>query len=176
MYLQLVAHSNCPPLRRCFCGISCVCIGRGTFITRPFVLVVCPLVREIQSPPLHKDSLHLGRFANIQCMLLLRIVRIHKAQGQAVNGIGWDDNTERLLEPENGMWQVTLVAFFVEKKATETASKTGQGTKLAVHCHQVDKICSPPQRPGWFRASYSRNFSQESPATILFHRKFTLSE
>lgn len=89
-----------PLLQGCFCGRNrCICIGGGPFLTRPFVLVVCPLVREIQSPPLHKNSLHLRRFANIQCMLLLRIVRIHKAQGQAVNGIGWDDDTERLLEP-----------------------------------------------------------------------------
>lgn len=134
----VLAHSNSsPPLKRSFCG--CICIGRGPFLTRPFVLVVCPLVREIQSPPLHKNSLHLRRFANIQCMLLLRIVRIHKAQGQAMNGIGWDDNTERLLEP----WGERHVACDV-------------GSNLKNICRS-----SPQRMVG--SASYSPNFSQKSP-------------
>lgn len=77
-------------------------------------------------------------------MLLLRIVRIHKAQGQAVNGIGWDDDTERLLEP----WGERHVACHV-------------GSEL----HKYLQKFTPALEVG--SASYSPNFSQKSPATIF---------
>ena len=53
-------------------------------------------------PALHEDAVHLGGPADLQGLLLLRIVRVDEAQGPAVDRIRRHDDAEGLLIPTKG--------------------------------------------------------------------------
>ena len=55
----------------------------------------CPL----PCPALHEDAVHLSGLADLQCLLLLGVVRVDEAQGPAVDGVRWNDDAEGLLIP-----------------------------------------------------------------------------
>lgn len=55
--------------------------------------------RYATGPALHEDAVHLGGPADLQGLLLLRVVRVDEAQGPAVDRIRRNDDAEGLLIP-----------------------------------------------------------------------------